>query len=526
MNIYYEYNLINNIPIIHPNLDIKVHFLPRQELVTPEIVLNIFNKKFNLIKIKDVDFKYVKVNINKKYKTLNNEVEYLYCYIIYDYKSTYYDVYDNIYDNIYNKNINNYINDKNSNYFLITNPILKYKNKLYTINIINNNIDILYIDNNINDNDIINKLIENKLYTVCDNNILLISLYRKYIISKDYFKILIILNKNEKDKRYVDDIWLYFLHNKKIMSITDYPYLYLSKSPSLIDINIHTIFKEYNLTNIYIQYNYNKKLLFTSSLTSSYPNTNKTFIKNNVCLIETNMWINNINYINDFIQDKITLFIPDYYGLYTSIISINSFWNYWIKNKRNIIKGILYNLKNNNLLFLTDTLITLFKLYTIGYDNKYIRKGRVRELWLNILHIVDYDHKLINKIIQMYILNNKNYKEMPYIFLLDIYDYLDISNNKIYILYNEYNTSIYKITSLYNILKTSTDVVLHNYYKNNIMNRNIYILTYIYKKFNMFENNINTNQNDDDISIDIKNKYHIIGHCLINYLENNITYLI
>jgi hypothetical protein len=521
MDVYYEYNLINNIPIIHPELDIKLHFLPRQELVTPDIVLKIFDKKYDIIKIKDRDFKYVKVDINKKYKTLNNEVECLYCYIIYDYKA----IYDNIYYNIYDNIIEKYINNEN-NYFLITNPILKYKDKLYTINVNNNDIDIIYFDNNINDNIIINRLINNKLYTVCDNKILLISLYRKNIISKDNFKILIILNKNEKINRYVDKIWIYFLYNRKMMSICDYSYLYLSKSPSLIDKNIYKIFIEYNLTNIYIQYNYKNNLLFTSSITNSYPNTTKNFIKNNVYYIDCNMWINNANYINDYINDNNSLYIPDYYGLYTSIISNNSFWNYWVKNKRDIIKGILYNLKNNKLLYLTDSLISLFKLYNIGYDGKYIRKGRVRELWLNILHIVDYNHKYINKIFEMYILNNKNYKkDMPYIFLLDIYDGLDICKNKPYIYINNYNTSIYKITSLYNILKTSNDIILHNFYKNNILNRKKYILTYIYKKFNMFDSH-NEENYEDDINNDIKERYHIIGKCIINYLENNINYII
>ena len=114
----------------------------------------------------------------------------------------------------------------------------------------------------------------------------------------------------------------------------------------------------------------------------------------------------------------------------------------------------------------------------------------------------------------MYILNNKKFKEMPYIFLLDIYDYLDLSKRKPYVLNYSYNTCIYKNTTLYDILRQSdSDTTLYNFYKNIIYNRNIYIMTYIYKKFNMFYNNKNNIQND---------RYHIVGECLINYLENNI----
>lgn len=496
MDIYYEYNLINNIPLLKPTQNKSFYFCSRNDIVTPDIVKNIFLKKEN-IKILDKTLKYIKVNINKNY----NDIISLYCYIICEE--------DSIYENIKIDEIS--IDDllkNNTFYYMITYPILKFKNYIYTIKDINT---ILYINNN-NDNDIIKLLIDNNCYTICDNMILIITLYKLLLINKDKFCYL--TKKIKKHNIYTNDIWIYFLNKKyDTISLCDFPYLYLLKTPYLIDDDIHKIYSSLNIINLYLQISYKKSILFTSSLSYSYPNTNINFIKYNIPLIEYDIWKNNLNYSSEYINDETSLFIPDFYGLYISIITVPSLWKYWVINKRIIIKTILNNLKNNGLIMFSDSLITLFYIYKYGYDNKKIKKNRVRYIWLNLMNILDKNKNILIKVFEIYLFNNNYFINIPYNFLLDVFDNynnINIFKYKPYVISSINNLLIYKNISIYNEFSKKNNI-LYQFHVNYINKNLLYKILYIYNKFGMFKNKKNDGSRD-----------YIIGDCIINYIQYNL----
>jgi hypothetical protein len=168
-NIFREYNLINNIPIIYPNINdnkLNISLYPRWNIATSDKIIKIFDKnnKKN-ITINDKDYRYIKVYISKQFKSLKNDIIALYYYILLDL--------DDKYDN------NKFSIEKN-NYILITTPVLKYKDILY--NIANDEkVSIIKHDKN-RKSDILDKILINKCYTVCDNYNIIIALYQQRII--------------------------------------------------------------------------------------------------------------------------------------------------------------------------------------------------------------------------------------------------------------------------------------------------------------------------------------------------------
>jgi hypothetical protein len=194
-----------------------------------------------LIYINDNEYIYVKVNINKKFKTFNNEISALYYYILIDAE----DKYDN----------NNFSIDKN-NFVLITTPVLKYKDVLY--NIANDEkISIIKHEKNIT-NDIIVKLLLNKCYTICDNYNIIIALYQEKKISIKQFLNYIKSMSLKKNSYFTNSKWLEHIYNHGMMNICDFPYMQLMLTPNLFNNRISKSLRKinyfksniYNITNL------------------------------------------------------------------------------------------------------------------------------------------------------------------------------------------------------------------------------------------------------------------------------------
>ena len=502
---YYEYNLINNIPVLHPENNNTYYFCPRQDIATPDIILNIFkNIENNNISIRNKCFKYLKINLNKKYKTFNNNVEALFCYIIYD---------DINLKKFNSKNIIKWLKNSNSDHnFIITCPVFIFKDTYYSISN-NDNPSIINILNN-NDINNINLLLESNCFTICNNYNIIISLYQKNILNKKKFIKIIKIIKKLNDY-YTDTIWIYYMNTHKILNACDYPFLFLARTPHLIHKDILILFNNMTFDEIYLQTNYNNTFIFTSLLSNSYPYTTKQFLLDNGFSISNNLWtIPSLLNINYDIFDKSSIFIPDFYGFFATIVSTNSLWNYWNENYIVILNTFLKHFHYNNNYLIINILHNLFQLYNKGFEGRYIRKNRIRKIWINILNIIDLNKNILPNMCNLFIIKKYNFKNIPYIFLKNVYELynIDIVEYKQYIINTSYSTCIYKNTSIYELLRNyKIKDNIYYFYNNIIKKKIIYILMCIYKKFKLYKNITDYDANN-------YNK----GIILIEYFKNNI----
>lgn len=512
---YMEYNLINNIPIMYPTkkAKIKFNYCPRYRISTPERLLECFSINKCSVKIGKIDYFYIKLYHNKSFKTLNNEVEALFSFVITDNIKDYNEI-TNLknYKDIYNFIINN------NHYIFVTTPILKYKTKYYTI-ANNEMMSIVYFNNINNNNLLINKLIYYNCYTICDNTNIITSLYQSNYINKNIFcnllRVIFVYNK----LYYTPEHWIYYMNVHRILNCCDFPLLFLSQTPHLLDEEIFLLLNKYVIdyqltSDIYMETIYKNINLFTATISCSYPKTTCVF----------NEIINDPlkKSVKSFMMNKYSvligensIFVNDYYGLFASICSANSInsknslWKYW--NDNNLYKIFILNY-NDDINFMIDILVALFRLYKYGYDDRNIRKKRVRSIWNGLLNYCsNCDITLLyNKLIIC------NMIEIPYIFLLDIYNNYNINYgvNKLLLVKRD-NFYIYKNTNLYKILiNMQLPTELYYFNKNIIQYKIYYSILSIYKKFNMFKND---NYNRDSYNI---------GDILIEYIKNNINLII
>jgi hypothetical protein len=509
MDKYIEYNLINNIPILYPDKRIKYKFSPRYAIAKPEYMIKCFtdNAKINTIDIMNVKLNYIKIEQNLNFKTLNNEIKSLYFYIIIEQNT-----FINVDYTDYNSLIKWLKTNINNHYILITTPVLQYKNIYY--NIANDNNMSIYI-HNINDlsNDcyMIDKLINNNCFTICDNFNIIISLYSLNIINRKKFIESINIINTLKNFCYTSRLWIDLMQQHRILNSCDFPIIFLMQHcNSKIDKEIFELFEWYIFDrdhNIYMQTYYEKEILFTTLLSSCYPNINMNILK--LILgknIINNLWINKKKLLGNYYEDLSvsSIFYNDYYSIFANIVHVKNMWNFWCENKINIINNLISTHDNKDLLYFlySNILIALFNLYNNGYDGIKIKRNRISMIWNDIIDINPQNLKItISDLIQLH----KNIK-IPYKFLIDIYYKcnLNLKTEYIYIL-NINNIYTYQYNSLYNIFKQE----IPYYFNNHIHKRIIYILIYIYKKFKMFKNDLYTNQ-------------HIIGELLINHLKINI----
>jgi hypothetical protein len=496
---YVEYNMVNSIPIIHPEYQ-HIIYSPRYFIADADKLLHCFDEDKKEICIQKTTMRYIRITLDHGFKTFNNEVKALYFYIVvdntidfegFDFKNT-------------SKLLRWLQYSKNNHYVLVTTPVLQYKHIYY--NIANdNNINILYHKPNelMNDQEMLAKLINRNCYTICDNYNIVISLYQKQIISKTDFKSILGTLNQLKNFYYTTTIWLHLLNNHRLISACDFPILYMSMTPQLMhDDDIFNLFNCHDIESnmAFMQTMYKKQVFFTTFISASYPHTDLKYLERFLGI--NNIWFNHNNLPKQcWIFDKDSIFVNDLYGLFASFVHKNDMWNYWIQNKTILIEKLI----ENNKCILYDIFYTLFVLYKRGYEGITIKKRRIHTIWIDIMKHPMITAPTMTEIFQQFGLCCGG--SVPYVFLLDMYRHIDIDFGKNHLILN-------KCSNIYSMLKNRDhDDSFNVFYKNVLKRRSIYILMCIYKKFGL----LSTSQYNKKIEV---------GRLLIEYLRENMYYLL
>jgi len=507
MNKYFEYNLINSIPIIYPvDNQIKYSLCPRYTIADSKKILQCFNShhRASEITLETAKFKYIKYYINYSFQTMNNDIEALYCYIIVDSITDYNINYKK------HKDLESWLkNDINDHYMFVTTPILKYKDIYYSIA---NDSDISVISHTLHelneDEHMIQKLIKNNCYTICDNYNIVISLYHEKLLTKEQFCETTVLLEKLKNFYYTPMIWMYHMNNHRMLNACDFPVLYLLTKSDMVDKRILDLY-DWNTAHkncsIYMQNFYKHDILFTTMLSFTYPLLHTELIEHILGHnLAQNLWVGHVNipYYFQLLGDN-GIICSDFYGIFASFAYNNSLWKFWILEKFECIKRLKENYRQNAFYLLSDMLIPLFHLYTVGYESIKIKKCRIHQIWKDVINIIDTEKTIIPMIIENYMISKKIVK-IPYVFLLDVYNNYNID-------FVQYRQIACKYTNLYKILNDNkSEDSLYYFHKNVLHKRVIYILICIYKKFHK-----STEQG-----------YYTIGTILIEYLKNNRNYLV
>jgi len=510
---YVEYNMINNIPILYPHKPNNVLYAPRYTIADADKILHCFDKGKNTINIHHTLFKYIRVSLGKSFKTLDG-VKALYYYVMVD-NTIDFDGFDFTNSSAVLRWLRN---NQNNHYVLVTTPVLQHKHTYY--NVANDN-DFKIIEHTandlINDEKIFIKLLKNNCYTICDNYNIVISLYQKLHIDKSTFISIIKLLNHLKHFYYTPTVWMYLINNHRMLSACDIPMLHISLTPHLItndDTIVNTI--EPNLRylgyqNAYMQTCYKMNILFSTLISSSYPNTNLKFLKTilgeNLCDV---LWVSYTNLPKDYwVFAKESIFVNDLYGLFAAFVHKDDMWQYWCENKVLLLSNLKNKYKDSKH-FLFDVLCPLFRLYNVGYEGITIKRNRVHSMWNDVLNQQDI-HTVITDVFQC-LAPFGNF--VPYVFLLDVHQRFSINfGQEMLIQYIYSNKIIYRLSTIYHMLNSRrVHDSFYYFHKNIIIKRGIYILMCLYKKFGL-------------LSTSVTNPQLEAGRILINYFQDNMNYL-
>lgn len=509
-----EYNLINNIPIIYPNITkLKFNFCPRYPIADADKILHCFDTNTADVFINNYKFKFIKIPINK---SINSEIEALHYYIIIDDNTNYkvniqcpLEIYEWIEQS------------EDHHYVIVTTPVLRYDDILYNIANDNNISPIIHSEKEmLSDKLIVTKLIDKNCFTLCDNFNITTALYHKNLLDKsDYLNITYYLHKM-KFSYYTSSKWLHIIHHHRLLNACDLPTMMLFTKPHLIDDDIYQLYENtiFDDDYIFLQTEHKKDILFTTMISSSYPYTNVKMM--NYIFGKKwyeNIWTNKRCLLKYYPEFNDCLFINDTVGLFASFVHVKDMWNYWCDNKEQLIFHINHSLKGSKNI-LIQYFFSLFRLYNIGFEGITIKKSRIRDIWKDLLRYLN-NKDLITYIFDTVIIINNNINDAivaPYLFLVDVHQIYDLdymSNRQMFI--SKSNEYIYKNTNLYTII--SNNDIQNNisyFHKNILKKRMITVIMTIYKKFNMFSNSTTTNQRE-----------YLIGSILINYLSHNKNFL-
>lgn len=495
---YVEYNLINNIPILYPDISNNFKYAPRYTIATADKLLHCFDAGKKEIVIKNVKFRYVRVQCNKSFKTL--DVNALYYYVLVD-NSIDWDGFD-ISDP---EKIMRWLKCTSNHYILITTPVLQQRNRFYSV-ANDNHISIVNHKSNelMDDSMMILKLIDANCYTICDNFNIAISLYQERVIYRNTFIRMVKLLNNLKNFYYTSGIWMYLMNHHRILSACDFPIIYLGNADDEILQLFDTFMYENN--QIYLQTCYQDNILFTSFASASYPNCSVKYLQR---LLGQNiakyLLSNRSNTITDSQgDDQIT---HDFYGLFAVIASQDDMWDYWLKNRGEFNSKMVTSI--------LDVLCALFKLYTCGFEGVQIKKRRIRQIWNDILlNTLDVDF-----IKHLVAISDWN---VPYVFLTDVYysKKLNIDWGQLSLIYD--NNQLLRHTSLYSILhcRVVKDSIYY-FHRNMQHKRLVHTLMCIYRKFGLYAKR---SEETGDGEAYNRNKY-LQGCLIIDYLRNNMHYL-
>lgn len=494
-----EYNIINNIPVLYPKENfLRFDLCPRHTIADSEIIMKCFdNKKLKQITIGMKKFYYQRVEIPKTYKILDDKVRSLFCYMIIDSNSNY-DVYFNYFD------LSNWI--KNNHHIMITTPLFVFDDKTYYTISNDNDLKIIFFEDEECDDDVLKKMLEHQCYTLCDNFNIIISLFHQNLIKKECFIMLINELNDLKYQYYTEYHWIFYQNHHRILNACDVPLIHLSQKPHLIDFEILREFEWiiYNdeFKKIFLQTSYKNNLLYTTPISHSLLDLNTYYLKllnqqdllYYFCLKDVKCeHLIELNYEIDFV-------ISDLFGFFVAVGHKNSMWKLWNTKVNTFVTKLL---ETHYVVFdLTYYVFyPLFRLYKYGYDGKNIRKNRIHKIWQDILKCLT--QKKVEDLLKILLVCDKI--EVPYIFLIDIYTTYDFDFFKYEnFLMKENKIMIFKRTHLYECFQRNNDVFV-NFHNRVLKKKLIEIIMCIYRKFDMFSNSPNTN------------KCHI-GEIIINFM--------
>ena len=498
-NKYLEYNLINSIPIFYPNHNphVNINYAPRYIIADADRLLHCFDTGKNLVTIQNTNFRFIRICLDISFKTLNNEIKALYYYIMVD-NTIDFDSLD--YKN-YNK-VLRWLRSIDNHYVIVTTPILYYKHTYYSI-ANDNQINIIEHTANelMDDAKMLMKLIRNNCYTICDTLNIIIALFQKHCINKKQFITFVKLYNQTKNLCYTSAVWLYLINHHRSFCAYDFPLLCLSTTPYLID---DSILIHYQINhNLYLQTCQNDNILFTTHMSLSYPHTNVNYLKlilGNIC---DNLWFNTANLS---LSSKDSLIVNDFFGLFAVFAYKKCMWQFWCKNKDNLLSKLFKSCDENKCL-LFDTLCPLFRLYIYGYEGINIRRSRIRHIWLDLLYFVPTMKDIL---IQFIVLNKM---DVPYAFLMDVFrqNTVNFTAENIIIFPN----GIAKKQSIYKLLDSRTSLDTFYYFHKNVLKKRMIIaLMCIYKKFGLF--------NNQQVTLESYQQ----GVIILNFMQNNRHYLL
>lgn len=505
INQFIEYNFINNIPIVSPLNKQNFVYCSRYTIVDASKIYLCFSKQTShTIIINNVCFKYIKITIDKSYKTYNPSsiIKALHYYIVIPYNVE------------FNINVRNYdeifewlLTKTNDNIFIITTPVFQFQHVYYSI--ANNNIAtiIRFCKKKIDDDEyIINQLIKQDCFTICDNNIIIIGLYHLHYLSSRQFIYLYESLKQTSLDKFTHDSLFFLMNRRKVVNICDFPIFFLLTNPYNITDDIHELYlKSFVETKyIYSQKRIQNNMIFSSLQSAMYPNISSRYIKH--------IYLNENIYLKYFGNIYVS---SDFYGMFTSIIKSKKIWEKWLIIQNNFMTDIFKVNQYNKDFLLIDILYTLFYMYEHGYNDIKLKKKRIRIIWRIFLQ--RYNIIRIQNMFELFIALHKRIN-IPYVFLLDIYQLHNINYSISKPMLIEYNSNfIYKKTSIYNVFNTIYDSkeLLFIFKKQNFDDVIFNKILAIYERFDMFSNNkIKTNS------------LNIVGELLIHYVKTNIELLL
>lgn len=505
---YIEYNLINNIPILYP-LSNKVNFLycPRYTIANSEHILKCSEAQNNIM-IYNNRYKYIKIDIQQTFRTLDNNVMSVFCFVVIDSSIEY-----NI-DFSCTSNVFEWILNQENHYILVTTPVLKYKNVYYNVANDNKMSIIRHTLSEIQDDiKLVNKLVKTNCYTICDNNNILISLYHNKYLTKKEFVEIFLQYKQRNIFYFTQSKWFELINQHRILNACDFPIVSLFAKPNLIDKNIYDLFDNtlFPNNNVYVQSFFKDNILFSTPISNLHPYINSNVLniimKNN---IENNFFISNHYGLGKYFDDPNVHIKFDFYGIFSSIVSCKSIWLLWKSNDQKILKSIsdIYCDGENSIIF--DLLCPIFYIYNKGVEGKTVKRSRVRYLWKKLIQYFDKEYDVVFE----HLIAVSDKINIPYMFLCDMFFLRKIDFKCKYRIISQNDHILYHKTTLYDILQSHKHRNNVYYFHKNVLKKRILdIFVLLYKRFGLFENDISSNY------------YHVVGEIIISYLENNKDYL-
>lgn len=420
MSMYYEFNMINVIPIFDKNFSKKHIFnYPKYKIIDENNILHCFMPKQRKINIYGKVFKYIKIDISKYFSLVDVKALFYYVLVEEDFE--------------FENGIDIEILEKfceSNNYIMITCPVLKQGNEFYIISN-NTQYEKIYISNNSLQDDeyILNRMIYNGGYSFGDNINVLLALYNNKTIGKH--KLIEMINKVKGNMilQKTDNITLFLMSSYKVKNLAcDFYSIFLIQNIKTNDTDILSLFDTYIFRN--------------QSLVKSEIRNKKVFVTRSSCMYP---YLNEIPSFNQ--KSNEDMYIIDMNGLFASIIYNEKLFKKWINDQDKTLNSYKSLFADNMDLLMIHVLNSLIVLYIYGYEDIILSHKKIMEMWNNIIS-KEYSQEALKYVLI--------YNKVPDEMLLSIYklNYININKKTIMLVYDiDKDEYIYKLTSYCDIIK-------------------------------------------------------------------------